>query len=50
VCSGDDGFDVLIERHHDASLRRMGPLMVKRILRDDWGCVTGKEARKRNGT
>jgi hypothetical protein len=43
------GFDFFIERHSDRELVRMGPQMVKRRLKDEWGCVTGKDARTRVG-
>ena len=43
------GFDYFIEHHSDRELARMGPLMVKRRLVKDWGCVTGKTARKQKG-
>ena len=43
------GFDYFIERHPDRELARMGPLMVKRRLGKDWGCITGKAARKQEG-
>jgi hypothetical protein len=42
------GFDYFIERHSDRELAYMGPLMVKRRLADEWGCTTGKRARKQN--
>ena len=45
-CSGDRGFDWFIEHHNDKELAYMGPLMVKRRLVNEWGCITGKAARK----
>jgi hypothetical protein len=43
------GFDYFIEHHRDRELARMGPLTVKRRLAKDWGCITGKAARKQEG-
>jgi Family of unknown function (DUF5906) len=40
------GFDHFIDHHPDHDLARMGHLRVKRLLADDWGCVTGKDARR----
>ena len=39
------GFDWYIDHHTDRDLSRLGSLKVKRRLKDDWGCITGKEAR-----
>ncbi len=43
------GFDHFIEHHRDRELARMGSLMVKRRLAKDWGCITGRTARVREG-
>jgi hypothetical protein len=41
------GFDYFIDYHSDHELKRLGSLKVKRSLKDDWGCITGKAARTR---
>jgi hypothetical protein len=49
-CTGYEnrrGFDYFIAHHSDKTLAHMGALMVKRRLADDWGCITGQDARKR---
>jgi hypothetical protein len=43
------GFDYFIDHHVDKRLASMGALMVKRRLVSDWGCITGKEARRTIG-
>jgi hypothetical protein len=40
------GFDYFIDHNVDRRLAQMGALMVKRRLVSDWGCVTGKDARR----
>jgi hypothetical protein len=42
----DHGFDAYISRNADRELSRMGALAVKRKLRDEWECTTGKPSRK----
>jgi hypothetical protein len=47
VTAGRDrypGFDFYIEHHKE--LAYLGPQTVKRRLKKEWGCVTGKEARR----
>jgi hypothetical protein len=44
------GFDYFIDSHTDRQLRDLAALRVKNQLRDDWRCVTGKHARRRNGS
>jgi RepB DNA-primase from phage plasmid len=43
------GFDYFIDHHADRDLSRLQALAVKRRLMDEWGCVTGKAARKQVG-
>ena len=53
VSSGSEerkGFDYLIENHSDRELRDLGPLKVKRELRNNWNCKTGVDARRWNGS
>ena len=45
-----EGFDTFINTHPDRELRNLGDLRVKNILRNEWGCVTGNNARRRNGS
>lgn len=47
--SRDPGFDHFINHHADRELARLGSLTVKRRLAENWGCITGKSARKRQG-
>ena len=44
-----EGFDYFIDHHSDPELKRLGSLAVKRRLANEWGCRTGKEARKQIG-
>jgi hypothetical protein len=44
-----EGFDHFINNHSDPELRRLGDLKVKRLLRQDWGCVAGDDAKRRDG-
>ena len=44
------GFDTFINTHPDRELRHLGALRVKNILRKEWGCVTGNNARRRDGS
>jgi hypothetical protein len=43
------GFDYLIDNHNDKELRYLGALRVKHQLRKEWRCITGKNARRREG-
>jgi hypothetical protein len=44
------GFDYFIDAHHDRELRDLHALKVKRQLRRDWGCLSGDDAKRRDGT
>jgi len=46
VTSG--GFDDFINNHHDRELRDLGALKVKRLLRRDWLCKSGDDAKRRD--
>ena len=49
ICTEYDnhkGFDYFIDHNADQELKRMGSLTVKRRLKEEWGCTTGKDARK----
>jgi hypothetical protein len=51
-CAGQGkqrGFDYFVDHHSDHELRRLGALAVKRKLRSDWGCKTGKASRRTFG-
>src|SRR5262249_30612687 len=51
-CAGQDkqrGFDYFVDHHSDHELRRLGALAVKRKLKSDWGCKTGKASRRTFG-
>jgi hypothetical protein len=51
-CAGQDrgrGFDYFIDHHSDHELRRLGALAVKRKLKSEWGCLTGKATRRQIG-
>jgi hypothetical protein len=41
-----NGFDHYIDHHADRELSGLKSLKVKRTLADDWGCITGKAARR----
>jgi hypothetical protein len=43
------GFDYFIDTHPDRELRDLRALKVKRQLRRDWGCVSGDDAKRRDG-
>lgn len=43
------GFDYFIDTHHDRELRDYRSLKVKRLLRRDWGCISGDDAKRRDG-
>jgi hypothetical protein len=43
------GFDYFIDTHHDRELRDLQALKVKRQLRRDWGCLSGDDAKRRDG-
>jgi hypothetical protein len=43
------GFDYFIDNHHDRELRELRALKVKRLLRRDWGCLSGDDAKRRDG-
>jgi hypothetical protein len=45
-CDPHYGFDTFISRNPDRELQRLGSLRVKRQLKKDWGCITGKDSRK----
>ena len=44
------GFDYFIDSHAGRELRDLGALKVKRQLRKDWGCKSGDDARRRDGS
>jgi len=44
-----DGFDHFIDNHHDRDLRDLGALKVKIQLRRHWGCLSGDDAKRRDG-
>ena len=44
------GFDYFIDSHVDRELRDLGALKVKRQLCKDWGCKSGDDARRRDGS
>jgi hypothetical protein len=44
-----EGFDYFIDHHQDRELRSLGALKVKHQLRKHWGCVSGDEAKRRDG-
>jgi hypothetical protein len=44
------GFDTFINTHTDRELRTLGALRVKNILRKEWACLTGNNARRRKGS
>ena len=44
-----EGFDYFIDNHHDRELRDLQSLKVKRQLRRDWNCVSGDDAKRRDG-
>jgi hypothetical protein len=46
----EKGFDTFINTHHDRELRNLGDLRAKNILRKEWGCLTGNNARRRDGS
>ena len=46
----EEGFDTFINTHPDREIRNLGDLKVKNILRKEWSCVTGNNARRRNGS
>jgi hypothetical protein len=51
-CSGygeRHGFDYLVDHHVDHELSRLGALAVKRRLKMEWGCQTGKATRRQFG-
>ena len=48
--SDEKGFDTFINTHPDRELRNLGALRVKNRLRKEWGCKTGNDARRRNGS
>jgi hypothetical protein len=43
------GFDHFIDNHTDQELRHFGALKVKRQLCKEWRCISGKNARRRDG-
>jgi Mesyanzhinovviridae DNA primase len=43
------GFDYFIDIHPDRELRGLGALKVKRQLRRDWACMSGDDAKRRDG-
>jgi arylsulfatase A-like enzyme len=43
------GFDYFIRQHSDRELRELGPLRIKRQLRDKWNCKSGDDAKRRDG-
>jgi hypothetical protein len=44
------GFDYFIDNHHDRELRDLRALKVKVQLRRHWGCVSGDDAKRRDGS
>jgi hypothetical protein len=44
------GFDHFIENHNHKELHYLGALRVKNQLRDDWRCITGDSAKRRDGS
>lgn len=40
------GFDTFVDTHPDPELRRLGALRVKNLLRKEWNCITGRDARR----
>ena len=46
----EEGFDSFISRHTDRELRHLSGLRVKNMLRNEWGCKTGNDGRRRNGS
>jgi hypothetical protein len=52
LCSNEldrEGFDHFIDHHPDPVLKRYGSLRVKDLLKNEWGCITGKQARRNDG-
>lgn len=43
------GFDYFIANSQDQTLKRLGPMRVKNILRDEWECKTGDDGRRKDG-
>jgi hypothetical protein len=43
-----EGFDYFIDHHPDRELRDLGALKVKRQLREQWACVSGDDAKRRD--
>lgn len=44
------GFDYFIDNHHDRELRDLRALKVKLQLRRHWGCLSGDDAKRRDGS
>ena len=44
------GFDYFVDNHHERELRDLGALRVKRLLRKEWLCKSGDEAKRREGS
>jgi hypothetical protein len=44
-----EGFDYFIDNHHDRDLRDFGALKVKIQLRKQWNCMSGDDAKRRDG-
>jgi hypothetical protein len=47
---GEKGFDTFVKNHPDRELHNLGDLRVKNSLRKEWGCQTGNNGRRRNGS
>jgi Family of unknown function (DUF5906) len=43
------GFDYFIDNHPDRELRDLRALKIKRLLRREWGCMSGDDAKRRDG-
>ena len=43
------GFDYFVDNHPDREVRNLGALKVKRQLRQRWACLSGDDAKRRDG-